>query len=338
MQESILLSNGGAVAASIMFCLQVVIFLGVSITLSVFNSKLHKFAAYSLFSLVLQHTGAVFYFIGDNITQLVSRYDGNVVAAQNASSVFYVLALMVFWITPPLSHLIRETHQKKKQSSEGTQAKHHWCNAIDTITVILKVDVLYSAVLIDKSNSACASAGVYLVFLLCILMGWVYMAIKILVLWYDKIEPAIKYRRIVIVTLIAIIGGVCFPLHTLMNNNLPMDCGFQCSETVENIAMEMTNSSDINLALCSVQHANNAVRLSVTLINLLALTFLSLLFGSAYLTNRFKEEDFKKLMPACCSCTSKADSEGESAEGEGNCFVVAHYWMSKFSWLIVETD
>ena len=137
--------------------------------------------------------------------------------------------------------------------------------------------------MVDTTNDACTFASTYLLFLLCILVGMAYVFIKILVLWYDK-KPAINYRRIVTVILIAIIGLVCFPLHTLMNNKLPLDCGFPCSEE---ITMPAMNGSATDLPLCSVQRVNNGLRLSVTLMNLLTLTFFSLLFGSAYLTNPF---------------------------------------------------
>ena len=85
---------------------------------------------------------------------------------------------MVFWITPPLSHLIRETHLTSSYE-ECTQSKKHWCNVIDTITVIIKVDILYSAVLVmvDTTNDACTFASTYLLFLLCILVGMAYVFI-----------------------------------------------------------------------------------------------------------------------------------------------------------------
>ena len=94
-------------------------------------------------------------------------------------------------------------------------------------------------------------------------MGMAYVFIKILVLWYDKI-PVINYKCRVIVTLIfiAIIGLVCFPLHTLMNNKLPLDCEFQYSD---DITMPAMNGSFPNLSLCSVQQAKNAeIRFSMT--------------------------------------------------------------------------
>ena len=273
----------------------------------------------------------VSYFIGDNLTELVSHYD--IEAARGASAIFFVIALMVFWITSPLSHLIRETHLTSFHK-KPTQRKRHWCNAIDTITIILKVDVLYSAVLVmvDTSDNVCESANIYLLFLACILMGTAYVFIKILVLWYDK-NPVINYKCRVIVIFIAIIGLVSFPLHTLMDNKLPLDCGFQCSD---DISMPAMDGSFPDLSLCSVQRANNAgIRFSLTLINLLVLTFFSLLFGSAYLMKRFKEENFKKLMPMNCSCTSTAR---ESTQNEGNCFILLYYRMSRLSLLIVDTN
>ena len=57
---------------------------------------------------MFHRVGVVSYFIGDNLTELVSHYD--IEAARGASAIFFVIALMVFQITPPLSHLIRKTH------------------------------------------------------------------------------------------------------------------------------------------------------------------------------------------------------------------------------------
>ena len=128
-----------------------------------FHSKLHtgNWAVRSIVWSIFHRVGVVSYFIGDNLTELVSHYD--IEAARGASAIFFVIALMVFWITPPLSYLIRETHLTSLYK-KPTQSKRHWCNAIDTITIILKVDVLYSSVLVmvDASDNICASANINL--------------------------------------------------------------------------------------------------------------------------------------------------------------------------------
>ena len=108
-----------------------------------------------------------------------------------------------------------------------------------------------------------------------------------------------------------------------------------CSEEISMPAMN-GSATDLDLPLCSVQRTNNGLRSFRHSDQPLGT---NLLLTAYYLTNRFNKEDFKNVMPSCCSfCTSTAESQGETVENEGNCFTVLYYWMSKFSWLIVDAE
>lgn len=329
IQQCIRVGGPNTAAAYTMFGLMIVLLLILSILVSCFHAILRKkFYWYGFLSLIMQHVGAVCYFIGDNITQLAIFYNGNLGAAQISGTIFIGVALVIFLLVPQISHVLRERIDKPKVKKDDEEFDdQHWCLAIDSITVIIKVDVLYSALvaMIESSQDMCSETSIVLSSLLvsmCIILGWAYIGLLWGVLVTEE-DGAISYRPIVL-TFFMVIIGVCFFVHILMDNDLPLDCGFGCSafELVGNSSVPVMNCNGTNLGPCCDQHSNSAVRLTFTLINLLALTFISLLFGSAYLTKRFKN------LP---DCTCVVEESGSSSEKCG-----LHHVLTKFSKLIVE--
>ncbi len=67
--------------------------------------------------------------------------------------------------------------------NDNERDKKFWFTAIDMITVILKVDVLYSSILaLSNTSDKCSDTSFRLSIsfvLLCILLGWLYMFIRI---------------------------------------------------------------------------------------------------------------------------------------------------------------
>ena len=213
IQEIVALANGHAAAAYMVLSFHIIVFLTLSIILSVCHINLQKNKAHLRFSSITQHIGGLLYFASDNINKLVSRYGGDIETAQNFSVILNMVFLMILWLVPPISHLLKE-NWKKQDSSENKDPQQHWCIAIDMITIILKADVAYSTALAmtGLSESTCSTAGIYFLFFSCLLIGWVYLITKGLVLFCDK-DPAIKYYCKRVSPLIALIGIVCFPLH-----------------------------------------------------------------------------------------------------------------------------
>ncbi len=339
IQESIMLSSQSVGAAYAMFALMIVLFLALSIVITIFHLKLTKeWYTYRIFSLILQHIGAILYFVGDNITQLVVFYGGDLEAAQIVGTVFIGIALVIFLLGPQISHVLREKIDSAIASRKNKELdEKHWCTAIDALTVILKIDILYSAIIamIESSEDLCSGTSVTLstVFLvLCMILGLLYMGVICYVLAADK-NPAIKYRLFVLIGLIAIVG-VCFCLHILMDNELPLDCGFGCGgfKRVGNTTVPTMTCDGTNVGPCCDQHFNSSVRLAFTLVNFLILTVISLLFGSAYLTTRFEN------LPDC-SCVlevSKESQEVHAASAQSQSYGL-HHALSKFSRLIVDS-
>ncbi len=327
-------SSPSAAAAYSMFGLMIVLFLVISIVVtSLHVAARKKFYWYGLLSLVMQNVGAVSYFIGDNIIQLTIFYNGNLNAAQISGTIFIGMALVIFLLVPQISHVLREKIDKPKAGKDEKFDDQHWCLAIDLITVILKIDVLYSALIamIESSQDMCSETSITLSALLvtmCIILGWLYMA----VIWYVLVSddnPPIDYRPLAMTALVVVIG-VCFFLHILMDNDLPVGCGFGCSnfELVGNVSVPVMNCNGTDFGPCCDQHAESSVRLSLTLINMIVLTFLSLLFASAYLTQRFKN------LPDCTCVveTSEEERSGTTSESYG-----LHRVLTKFSKLIVNS-
>ena len=141
-----------------------------------------------IFSFILQSLGAVLYFIGDNLSKLVNRYNKSLKIAEIAGTVCIAIALVFFLFVPQISHLLFDAKKmcvktKKpvpkteiilvkpandeyyEQASKDKKFDDKlWCTAIDTITLILKVEVLYSAVMAmtTASENVCSERDKYL--------------------------------------------------------------------------------------------------------------------------------------------------------------------------------
>ncbi len=174
------------------------------------------------------------------------------------------------------------------------------------ITVILKVDVLYSSILaLSNTSDKCSdtSFGLSISFLLlCILLGWLYMFIRIGVSYKDK-NPAIKYKKLTEVFFFCVVC-MCYPIHIIMNNSLPIDCGFGCSEVVENMRVSTPNCNattvNINMPCCD-QLTKSIVRFVVTFLNFTALSIASIVFTAAYLEKWVDESPLRenRTAPEC---------------------------------------
>ena len=327
LQQSIRLGGPNAAAAYSFFGLMIIFFFVISIIITCFHLRLRykNFYKYGLVSLVMQHIGAMSYFIGDNINQLVIFYNGDRNAAQISSTIFIAIALIIFLLVPQISHALRERIDKPKANEDEHFDDQHWCLAIDSITVILKIDVLYSALvaMVESSQDMCSGASITLstiLIIVCILLGWLYMGVLWFVLVVDD-DPPIKYKPLVMLGFFVTIG-LCFVVHILTDNDLPIGCGFGCSafETVGNVSIPVMNCNGTDIGPCCDQHSNSSVRLSFTLINLIVLLFISLLFGSAYLTQRFKN------FPDC-SCVVETEEGAQSG---------SHRILAKFSKIIID--
>ncbi len=109
IQELIVIANGSAVCAFVLFGILggVLVFGLIGVT---FNTvKIGDWHCYTLFSLPAESLGAILYFIGDNLSLLVNRYENDVssdlVATNIASTVCTGLACVIFLLAPQISHV-----------------------------------------------------------------------------------------------------------------------------------------------------------------------------------------------------------------------------------------
>ena len=195
LQEGIALDRSGeaVTAAYTIFGLSCVLLTVILIThLVVMALLVYRFEGCRIniiFSFIFQSLGAVLYFIGDNLS--INRYNKSLKTANEvkiAGTVCIAIALVFFLFVPQISHLLLDAKKmcvKTKKPIPKTKIilvkpandEHYeqasrdkkfddklWCTAIDTITVILKVDVLYSAVMAmtTASENVCSERDKYL--------------------------------------------------------------------------------------------------------------------------------------------------------------------------------
>ena len=112
IQEGIALnrSDEAVTAAYTIFGLSCVLLAVILIThLVVMTLLVYRFECCRIniiFSFILQSLGAVLYFLGDNLSKLVNRYNKSLKIAKIAGTVCIAVALVFFLFVPQISHLL----------------------------------------------------------------------------------------------------------------------------------------------------------------------------------------------------------------------------------------
>ena len=184
---------------------------------------------------------------------------------------------------------------------------------MDTITLILKIDVLYSAVMAmtTLSENSCTETNKNLsvsIYVLVIVLGWAYMITLSVVLQIK--DPAYKFESYMIVAFVLV--AICYPLHILLNNSLPLDCVFLPSESAGNTTTTLTNDTDT-----PAENSVTITRLVFTLFNFITLTIISILFSIAYLTKRL--EKLMRVYPSGLEYGYRGGTSVRKHAEEGGC-------------------
>ena len=369
LQEGVALDRSGeaVTAAYTIFGLSCVLLTVILIThLVVMTLLVYRFEGCGIniiFSFILQSLGAVLYFIGDNLSKLVNRYNKSLKTANEvkiAGTVCIAIALVFFLFVPQISHLLFDAKKmcvKTKKAIPKTEIilvkpandEHYeqaskdkkfddklWCTAIDTITVILKVDVLYSAVMAmtTASENVCSERDKYLsisIYVLLMVLGCTQIITASVVSQVKK-DQAYTYKCGMTVAFVLIV--VSYPLHILMNNSLPLDCAFVLSEANEtDISTINLNNTNITTATSmSNQVGNSITRLVISAITFITLTTISTLFGCAYVTKLLESLSIKsKTIPSYLERTHSRESRSSYSDIEHTSYPPTSHWQRHMS-------
>lgn len=208
--------------------------------------------------------GLTFYFYGDNIGYILDIYGpvlGCGTTCQEYSKLVALFclgtALIFYQVFPPIL---------KKCSDEYGQVEYDKLPLIQSIVVIPKMDVVFTAVLLlAKTNQACTNHDLIVnfgFFMICITIGWVIMISHYV---YGFSDHQRVFGLICIIVLIAM-----FPMYMLSDNQQPLDCIFARWGRNESNSSEL--SVDFNRTLSQY---NGTVPYNIVLGSKLRIAFIS---------------------------------------------------------------
>ncbi len=191
----------------------------------------------------VQALGGLFYYYGNNFVGIVIRYrdqlgcDRECVSSYRiAASVCLGFALIIFQFFPSATkQLLKVLKHKGKMTTLQKQKRRSpdWLSAIDMITILVKMDTLYSAIVeMVQSDEFCSSTD--LVSSVAFLTVCISVGIGVEMIFYNFAQMSNKddedklYTGLVRFGLVAMI--ICLPLYLLSDNRQPLDCFFGCDE------------------------------------------------------------------------------------------------------------
>ena len=279
IREIIIVSNGdpksSATAAVVMFVLVGILFFGLlAIIHFVYLCVLkHHYTIFITSS--IQTVGALLYFYGDNITILLNSYSvelgcGEACVANNriAASFSLGVALIIFQIVPTVMHKLFDMIRGERSRSTKIP---NWYSALDMITVLVKLDTLYSAVVVMvESRDFCSRTDIATsasFISICILIG---VGAEVVYCLYAQTTNEDGKKLFACLTTTGLLSVIlCFPLYILADNHQPLDCAFGCDRFAANTTM-----NDLNCR----QTVNSSVRLGFTVLTFILVTTFSLIY------------------------------------------------------------
>lgn len=253
----------------------------------------------------VQILGAMFYFYGDNIGFIIQNYseelgcgDQCVVNNRIAAVVTLGLALIILHLFPVVFNYIDfSIIDKNGCNNDGWNDNiSKWNSGMDMITIIVKIDILYTAVAVmTQTDEFCGSIDKALSWsfiVLCALVGIVFMFIN-LVYSYIKINHD---NAVVILVFSVIFLALSVFMYLLADNQQPLDCAFNCDTFAAN--------QTINEISCNT-HANSSVRLSLMLIASIIVFSLAVIWISIVICSEKDERIIEEHQKDSSDGTSK---------------------------------
>ena len=276
IQEIIIVSNGSrepsATAAVVVFVLVAILFFGSLVIVHFVYMCILKHHYSCFITSFIQTIGAILYYYGNNITGLIYTYnqalgcDKECVINNRIAAVFSLgMALIIFKLVPPIVGKFKKESSKKKIPD--------WFSALDMITVMVKVDALYSTVVVSvNTEEFCGRADVATATAFISLSVIVGVAAEVAYWVYALTTDKTKNTLFTCLTTVGLFAFIlCFPLYILADNHQPLDCAFGCDSFAVNLTM-IEHSLSCNRSL------NSGVRLGFNTITFIVVTTFSIIY------------------------------------------------------------
>ncbi len=238
---------------------------------------------------VIQTVGALFFFYGNNINDLINNYGSNVgctgTCAENSriiSSFALGIALIIFNIVPSVTKSVLKLLKLKQKPTSLVATKiPDWFAAIDMITMFVKINTLYSAIVsMVQSEEFCnntdiATSTTFL--LVCIIIGIFAEVVYFMNARVTNKDNSKLYIGLISFTFASML--LCLPLYLLADNRQPLDCAFGCDTVASN--------QTLNIVSCNAL-PNEAVRVGFTALALVFIGTIPIIFF--FLNRKAREE------------------------------------------------
>ena len=189
----------------------------------------------------IQTLGAMFYIYGDNIGYILQNYseelgcgDQCILSNQIAAIMTLGLALIILHFFPitftQLDVVINNGCSKSNWNDETSK----WNYGLDMITIIVKIDIIYTAVAImTQTDEFCGHIDVALsstFIALCMVVGVAFIFVGLL---HSLTKLDTDYALVIaVVSFVLLVPSVC--MYLLADNQQPLDCGFNCDTLAAN--------------------------------------------------------------------------------------------------------
>lgn len=247
--------HAASIITVISFCL-----IGCSlISLAIIGLRFTTVTSASFAAWLLQLLAVVLYFYGDNIDYILQRYGDELHCGETCQERNWIAAKLFLGTALTTLYIIPLLYKDTVKLPGSTYKCGWWHYALSMVTILVKVDMIYSALVpMPPSSSNCDSMVVTLSSSFFVILSIIGCAGIVINCRYTKYaintNDKKKDRKCDIsLFIVGILLFLCLPLYLLSDNQQPIDCIFGCDSFAFNTTM--TNGCDMK--------TNSVLRLSL---------------------------------------------------------------------------
>lgn len=239
------------------------------------------------------------YFYGDNLGYILQAYGEDLGCDATCSEVNLAIAVIALAIGAFLLHLFPEILKQLIKLFGYKYKPDRWYYTLSTLTTLVKIDAIYSTLAsLAQIGNYCSITEVTLsLFLIVIssILGIFDIIIKSLYILYGVKEKkkGNTQKNKAIVTSASVLLILSLPLYLLVDNEQPLNCGFEC-DVFENTTCTIQSDPTDN---CRA-NANSITRLVLAILTgVLIIIVLVLVLYGYYTENKLHEvaQDTRQL-------------------------------------------
>ena len=231
-------------AAAIITTVVFVIMALLLVVTSIIGLRFSTVTSGSFLAWELQFAAVVMYYYGDNIPNILHRYEGILNCSYVCQDNSQIAAIFFLGTGLLIQHNIPLLYRNESRASKAKYKQQWWNYSFNMITIFITTDIIYSLITAFTSITTYMSAKLSLsipFLVVSVIIGWItifinfrYTQLSIDISKHKNKQRKCDRSHAIVATILA----ASLPFYLLSDNEQPIDSALRCYPTITNSTLE----------------------------------------------------------------------------------------------------